>query len=53
MIDSTEKRPKRKRITKASEMPVATSNENKITAKVAMPEKKTIAIFKDRPVHSV
>lgn len=49
MIDSNEKRPKRKRITKASDVPVATSNENKITAKIIVPEKKTTPIFKERP----
>ena len=44
--DSNEKKPKRKRITKNSEIPVATSNQNKKTVKVNIPEKRIEDLFK-------
>ncbi len=47
MPDSTEKRPKRKRITTTNDIPVATSNQHKKTIKVNLPEKKEVPIFKE------
>ena len=44
--DSNEKKPKRKRITKNNEIPVATSNQNKKTVKVNIPEKRIEDLFK-------
>ena len=48
MLDSTEKRPKRKRITTNNDIPVATSNQHKKTIKVNLPEKKAVPIFKEK-----
>lgn len=48
MPDSTEKRPKRKRISTNSDVLVATSNDKKKTVKVNLPEKKPIVIFKEK-----
>lgn len=48
MSDSTEKRPKRKRITTNNDIPVATSNQHKKTIKVSVPEKKAVPIFKEK-----
>ena len=48
MLDSTEKRPKRKRITTNNDIPVATSNQHKKTIKVNVPEKKAVPIFKEK-----
>ena len=44
--DNNEKKPKRKRITKNNEIPVATSNQNKKTVKVNIPEKRIEDLFK-------
>ena len=44
--DSNEKKPKRKRITKNNDIPVATSNQNKKTVKVNIPEKRIEDLFK-------
>ena len=49
MLDSNEQKPRRRRITTNSALPVATSNQNKKTAKVNLSEKKTGEIFKDIP----
>ncbi len=48
MPDSTEKRPKRKRISTTSDVLVATSNDKKKTVKVKLPEKKPVVIFKEK-----
>ncbi len=48
MLDSTEKRPKRRRISTASDVLVATSNEKKKTVKVKVAEKKTVVLFKEK-----
>lgn len=45
MIDSTNKKPKRKRIGTTTDRLVATSNEKKITSKVALPDKKPVILF--------
>ena len=50
MLDSTEKRPKRRRINTASDVLVATSNDKKKTVKVKVAEKKPVVIFKEKPV---
>jgi transcription termination factor Rho len=50
MLDSTEKRPKRRRINTASDVLVATSNDKKKTVKVKVTEKKPVVIFKEKPV---
>ena len=50
MLDSTEKRPKRRRINTASDVLVATSNDKKKTIKVTVAEKKPVVIFKEKPV---
>ena len=47
MLESVEKRPKRKRITTNSDLPVATSNQSKKTVKVNIPEKRIEDLFKD------
>ncbi|MCR4858854.1 MAG: transcription termination factor Rho [Bacteroidales bacterium] len=47
MLESLEKRPKRKRITTNSDLPVATSNQAKKTVKVNIPEKRIEDLFKD------
>lgn len=49
MLDSTEKKPKRRRINTASDVLVATSNDKKKTVKVSVPEKKPVVIFKEKP----
>ena len=48
--DSNEKKPKRKRITKNNDIPVATSNQNKKTVKVNIPEKRIEDLFKTSQV---
>jgi len=49
MSDSTEKKPKRKRITTTSNaIPAASSNQDKIRQKVEVSEKKEVPLFKER-----
>lgn len=50
MPDSTDQKPKRKRITSPAknDIPVATSNQHKKTIKVNLPEKKTITFSKEK-----
>ncbi len=52
MPDSTEQKPKRKRITTTTknDIPMATSNQNKKTIKVNLPEKKPITFSLDKIV---
>lgn len=50
MSDSTEKKPKRKRITTTTNaIPAASSNQDKVRKKVELPEKKEVPLFKERP----
>ncbi len=48
MLESTEPRPKRRRINAGNELPIATSNHNKKTVKVNLPDKKQLPLFKDQ-----
>lgn len=51
MSDSTEKKPKRKRITTTTNaIPAASSNQDKVRKKVELPEKKEVPLFKERPI---
>ena len=50
MSESVENRPKRKRISTAKPIPAGSSNQNKRTEKVILPEKKPVVFIKDKPV---
>ncbi len=47
MLESTEPRPKRRRINAGNDLPIATSNNKKKTVKVNLPDKKQLPLFKD------
>lgn len=48
MSDSTDSKPKRKRIMKSPKMPSGSSNENTATQKVDIPEKKPVVFLKEK-----
>lgn len=48
MLESTEPRPKRRRINAGNDLPIATSNNKKKTVKVNLPEKKQLPLFKEQ-----
>lgn len=48
MSETLENKPKRKRIMKSNDIPVATSNEKTKTAKVNLPKEKNVPLFKTR-----
>ncbi len=48
MLESTEPRPKRRRINAGNDLPIATSNNKKKTIKVNLPDKKQQPLFKDQ-----
>ena len=47
MLESTETRPKRRRINAGNDLPIATSNNKKKTVKVNLPDKKQLPLFKE------
>ncbi len=47
MSESAENRPKRKRISTSKPIPAGSSNQNKRTEKVVLPEKKPVVFIKD------
>ncbi|MBR4918472.1 MAG: transcription termination factor Rho [Bacteroidales bacterium] len=56
MSESVENRPKRRRISTAKPIPAGSSNQNKVTEKVVLPEKKPVVFIKERheqPVNEV
>ena len=50
MSESIENRPKRKRISTSKPIPAGSSNQNKRTEKVVLPEKKPVVFIKDKLV---
>ena len=56
MSESVENRPKRRRISTAKPIPAGSSNQNKVTEKVVLPEKKPVVFIKEhreQPVNEV
>ena len=47
MSESVENRPKRRRISTAKPIPAGSSNQNKVTEKVILPEKKPVVFIKE------